>query len=660
MKRLIKILTFGFLSLVGMALPTLVFSDDYWIPGSGSGAPVEISTTYADDTPLYFGTSDDALITYSTLASPDSWVMGVGADSNILYIAEKADYATVWNRSAPANPTVCIQSADAATQAQRICLSHNQTNGVIDVDSGSIQFADPTIISGGTIDAATIGGTTVADGSFSTINVKNGASTIVNAKNTDPDAFSGDLVQIQLTANGGGTITGSADTYRLIRGDITLTTGTQSDVFTAAHFQSQTSGSASSTGTGGSGIRGLIASAIHNSTGTAASLVGLNSNAAVGANGSSISAGTVTTIQGNRVTTGYVSGFNGTGLITNNYGVIVVAPQNTSSGSSRLITNFYGIYVDDTIQSGVTNGYSIYTGTGRVRFGGNIEFGTGVITDTTLYGISRNADSPNALEYYIPASRIHKWTIAGGTEMTLSATALDINNNALSNIGASGTDFANGGALVIGPDASASGTPALNLTQAGHTAITSSQPALNISPFTQTVNSGSTVTRGTAAEFAAPTFQGVAGGGTETATDIYTVYIAGPGIVGANLANTAVGSLWVDAGDVRFDGLLQFTPQVVTVADDGAGTPALVTITPNSGNIQVTCNDVNGCNVTMSETGAKNGVSIRLVNMSANNVVFADTGGVSELAGGFTAGQYDTICMTYQSDRWVENSRANN
>lgn len=496
-----------------------------------------------------------------------------------------------------------------------------------------------------TIDDAIIGGDTPSESTFTNVTIKNGSNTILNALNTDPNSYSGDLVQVQLSSNGGSTVTGSSDAYRLIRGDITLTAGTQSGVFTVAHFQAQTSGSSSSTGTGGSGIRGLIASAIHNSTGTVAAIVGLNSNAAVGTSGGSITAGNVTDLQGNRVTTGYVSGFNGTGVIANNYGVIVVSPQNTSSGSSRLITNFYGLYVDDTQQSGVTNGYSIYTGTGRVRLGGNLEFGTGTATDSTLFTIARNADSPNALEYAVPSARIHKFTVAGTTEMTLSATAVDFQNNSLTttgggsltgtwtNLGTVSTIDINGGTLdgvIIGGAAPASAT------------VTSLSMAQLI-----TWTGGQAITAGN--------YQC---GRDADATNQFHCNV--PTGATYELSINDVPAAVLSSSALNLPRLLQFSPQVVTVPDDGAGTPALITITPSSGDIQITCNDTNGCNVTMSETGAKNGASIHLVNMSANSCMFADTGGVSELAGTFTAGQYDTISMTYQSDRWVEDSRSNN
>lgn len=655
-----------------------------------------------------------------------------------------------------------------------IVLFDGTTGKLLKDSTATLPLSDANVanaltISGGTIDNSVIGATTPASGTFSSLLLKNGSNTILNALNTNPDSFSGDLVQIQLSSNGGSTFTGSADAYRLLRGDITLTTGTQSGVFTAAHFQAQTSGSSISTGSAGSGVRALIASAIHNSTGTAESLVGLNSNCAAGESGSSAALGAVNFCYGNRVTTGYVSGFTGTGAINTNYGLWVGAPQNISVG--RTIGTQASLFIDDATGTGITTGYSIYTGTGRVRFGGNLEFSNPTAADTTLYGIGRNADTPNALEYFVPTSRIHKWTIAGGTEMTLSATAvnfqdnsitttgggsltgtwsnlgsvttidinggtldgtviggatpaaasvttlgmanlitwtgggaitagnyqcgrnsdatneiqcnvptgaqfelsvndvaeflfsatnLNANNNTISNIGGGGTDFATGGALIVGPDASAGGSPALNVSQGTHTAITQNQPAINVGAFTNTLSSGTTLGSASAVDISAPTYNGVAGGAAETITDGATVRIAGPLIQGTNITVSNALSFLVDAGDARFDGFVQYGTQTVSVADDGAGTPALATITPTTNNIQVTCNDVHNCNITMGESAQRNGVAVRIVNMGTNSIVFADTGGVSELAGGFTAGQYDSITMTYESDRWVENGRSNN
>lgn len=100
--------------------------------------------------------------------------------------------------------------------------------------------------------------------------------------------------------------------------------------------------------------------------------------------------------------------------------------------------------------------------------------------------------------------------------------------------------------------------------------------------------------------------------------------------------------------------------QTLTVAADGAGTAAAADLTPTRPYIEIDCQDTDGCNITMKEASALEGELIRIVNISANTVNFADTGAVSELAGAFAAGQWDSITMVYEGTRWVETSRSNN
>jgi hypothetical protein len=102
-------------------------------------------------------------------------------------------------------------------------------------------------------------------------------------------------------------------------------------------------------------------------------------------------------------------------------------------------------------------------------------------------------------------------------------------------------------------------------------------------------------------------------------------------------------------------------PQAVTVADNGnGGTAAAATLTPTATYINVTCNDAQGCDITMSETSMVDGTALQITNVSSNTTNFADSSGVSELAGAFAAGQWDTIAMRYVTDRWVETGRSNN
>lgn len=109
------------------------------------------------------------------------------------------------------------------------------------------------------------------------------------------------------------------------------------------------------------------------------------------------------------------------------------------------------------------------------------------------------------------------------------------------------------------------------------------------------------------------------------------------------------------------DGQFISAVQSLTTADNGnGGTPATDTLNPTSENVLLTCNDAQGCTITMGETGATSGSIVRIVNMSANTANFADTAGVSELVGAYAMGQYDSLTLMYATDRWVELARSNN
>lgn len=101
------------------------------------------SLQLSDDISIQFGTDNDTKCEYDTTITPDAMVCGLGADSRVFYIAEAADMGTDWAKAQQTNPHLCVQSADAATTTDRICLSHNQTDGVLSSDGGNIVL-DPT------------------------------------------------------------------------------------------------------------------------------------------------------------------------------------------------------------------------------------------------------------------------------------------------------------------------------------------------------------------------------------------------------------------------------------------------------------------------------------------------------------------------------------
>jgi hypothetical protein len=105
---------------------------------------------------------------------------------------------------------------------------------------------------------------------------------------------------------------------------------------------------------------------------------------------------------------------------------------------------------------------------------------------------------------------------------------------------------------------------------------------------------------------------------------------------------------------------LSYAPYAYTVADSGGAGAATSTLTPTHSFVNLTCSDADGCDITMGETGIRSGTVVTIVNTSANTANFADTGGVSELAGAFAMGQYDSLSLLYAADRWVETGRSNN
>jgi len=123
---------------------------------------------------------------------------------------------------------------------------------------------------------------------------------------------------------------------------------------------------------------------------------------------------------------------------------------------------------------------------------------------------------------------------------------------------------------------------------------------------------------------------------------------------------TSGGELEFNGADVFIDDRLGFGVDTQSIADNGGGTPATLTLDPVSSYVDITCNDGDGCTVTMDESSADDGDIVYIVNSSANTVTINDSSGVSELAGNFSGGQYDSLSLIYGIDRWIETSRSDN
>jgi hypothetical protein len=130
-------------------------------------------------------------------------------------------------------------------------------------------------------------------------------------------------------------------------------------------------------------------------------------------------------------------------------------------------------------------------------------------------------------------------------------------------------------------------------------------------------------------------------------------------VVGSGGVRIAAGSLVVDTA-LDLPSTARLRNAATVIADSGGAGAASYTQSSYVVGVRYTCNDADGCNVTMSEVGAIDGFTIRFTNEGTNTVNFTDTAGVTELAGNFAMGQWDTLVLHYNVDRWVEVSRSNN
>lgn len=115
-----------------------------------------------------------------------------------------------------------------------------------------------------------------------------------------------------------------------------------------------------------------------------------------------------------------------------------------------------------------------------------------------------------------------------------------------------------------------------------------------------------------------------------------------------------------DDGDTYIGGVLKNGTHTETIADNGGGTNATATLTPSANFIVCDCDDANGCDITMGETGMAPGMRVTIVGETGVTCEFTDTDGVSNLTGALSMGDDDTLELVYSVDEWVEVSRSNN
>lgn len=128
----------------------------------------------------------------------------------------------------------------------------------------------------------------------------------------------------------------------------------------------------------------------------------------------------------------------------------------------------------------------------------------------------------------------------------------------------------------------------------------------------------------------------------------------GIGTTSPTYAIEAVGYIEATTGFITGAGTL-------SCADNGVGTAAACTATNAEvlGLIEITCNDANGCDLTLDETSAIKGTQLLLINVGTNTVNLVDSAGVQETAAP-ALGQWDVVPVAYGTGRWFQTAPVSN
>ena len=245
--------------------------------------------------------------------------------------------------------------------------------------------------------------------------------------------------------------------------------------------------------------------------------------------------------------------------------------------------------------------------------------------------------------------------LAGGTGITLTGDTLSTTDSEIVHDNLSGfvanehvnhtsVSIASGTGLSGGGDLTSTRTLSVDASQTQITAVgtlvgLTLDGDKNITPGdgsmihldTSTLTDNSTSGSSTTAKFASVAFEGptlAATNSSVTTTDAATVYISAAPTAGTNQTLTNAWALWVDAGNVRFDGSLTLG-SALAVAQGGTGATSLnnlITLgTHTTGNYVATVADAGSSRITVANSGAETaGVTLDI----ADNAV-----GIAQLAG---------------------------
>lgn len=94
---------------------------------------------FNDNAECYFGSSNDAFISWNTAQTVDAWYHGTATGQNTVIFAEASDAAFDFAHGAATNPTIFVHSANQST-TEWVSLTHDQSNGILQAGSGNLHL----------------------------------------------------------------------------------------------------------------------------------------------------------------------------------------------------------------------------------------------------------------------------------------------------------------------------------------------------------------------------------------------------------------------------------------------------------------------------------------------------------------------------------------
>ncbi|ANS05698.1 hypothetical protein [uncultured Mediterranean phage] len=272
-----------------------------------------------------------------------------------------------------------------------------------------------------------------------------------------------------------------------------------------------------------------------------------------------------------------------TGAITSQREFKFLAPTYGFVGAST-ITTAATVYIDAAPTAGtnatLTDTHALWVDAGTTRLDGTILGADGLVA-TPMYGFLSDPDTG----MYLYGSAQLGWSIAGVIHLYMSSTELRVPSDFSFGFTSANADSvldimlsrAALGSLEVTQAIATTGAPTLlTLTASAHTTLTASgevETALFDASATKEWATGA-ITSQREFKFLAPTYGFV---GASTITNAATVYIDAAPAAGTNATLTNAYALWVDAGDIRSDGVVihaagsQSAPSMSFIGDLNTG-----------------------------------------------------------------------------------------